>query len=277
MTDVLRDVWRTFRTWPIFVFYVVATLVVAGVVGLITFDVIDLGMTHFGQLPHRTHDVTYGMLFTTGVVGVLAQVRRPERNAAGMVMALIPVGGLLMAGILSGDVDAVVRFNPLRYAAWVTVVAVLTHPAWRAFLASFHASRINWTMLGMVGVAAVPLLALGSTNIRLQRTAADVHGFMGHYGFTASFSFTVIAVGLLASLRPDGWRLTAWVAGLLPALLGVTSMLYPDATSSLGPAWSFAAIAWGVTFVAVAVLANEEPHEAVLDARDVSSRTPTHA
>ncbi|MBI2648212.1 MAG: hypothetical protein HYW93_00960 [Thaumarchaeota archaeon] len=58
----------------------------------------------------------------------------------------------------------------------------------------------------------------------------------------------------MASLRPDGWRLTAWVAGLLPALLGLASVVFPDLSSSLGLVWGVAAIAWGVGFVAAAEL-----------------------
>jgi len=58
-------------------------------------------------------------------------------------------------------------------------------------------------------------------------------------------------VGLLASLRPDGWRLTAWVAGLLPALLGSVSLIYP-VTSSLSLPWALAAVAWGAGFVVMA-------------------------
>lgn len=270
MTHVLRDTLHSLRASPIFAFYVLATLAVGGVVGLITFDLIDLGMSHFGDPTHRTHDVTYGFLFSTGVVGVLAQLRRPEENGAGMLMALIPVTGLLLAAVLSRDVDAVVRFNPLRYAAAVTVVAALLHPAGRAFFGSFSVARVNWMMLALVGIAAVPLLAFASTNIRLQRTVADMHAFTGHYGFVAAFAFTVIAVGLLASLRPAGWKLTAWVAGLLPALLGVTSVLYQDTTSSLGLVWALAAIAWGVAFVAAAALTKDA---AAGSPRDVESRS----
>ncbi|MGH7429622.1 MAG: hypothetical protein ACREJ4_14880, partial [Candidatus Methylomirabilaceae bacterium] len=101
-------------------------------------------------------------------------------------------------------------------------------------------------------IAAVPLLAFASTNIGLQRTVTNDHAALGHYGFMAAFSFTVIGVGLLASLRPDGWRLTAWVAGLLPALLGLASLVFPDLDSSLGLVWALAAMAWGVAFVAAA-------------------------
>jgi hypothetical protein len=73
----------------------------------------------------------------------------------------------------------------------------------------------------------------------------------------AAFSFTVIGTGLLASLRPDGWWLPAWVAGLLPVLLGVASVIYPDASSSLGVVWAVAAITWGVAFVATAALTKD--------------------
>ncbi len=254
MTLALRDVLHSLRASPIFAFYVLATLVAAGVIGLITFDVNDLGMTHFGESSHRTHDLTYGLLFTTLVVGVLAQLRRPEKNVSGMVMALIPPAALLLAGVLSRDVDAVVKFNPLRYAAWVAVVAALVHPAGRAFFRSFRVSRVNWLMLALVGLVAVPLVGFASTNVRLQRTVSDMHRFMGHYGFMAAFSVSVIAVGLLASLRGDGWRLTAWVAGLLPAVLGITSILYPDAASSLDVGWALAAVTWGIVFLVAAEL-----------------------
>jgi hypothetical protein len=109
-------------------------------------------------------------------------------------------------------------------------------------------------LLALVIIAAVPLLALASTNIGLQRTVTNDHAALGHYGFMAAFSFTVIAVGFLASLRLDGWRLTAWVGGLLPALLGLASLVFADVASSLSLAWALVAIAWGVGFVVTAEL-----------------------
>ena len=252
MTLALRDTTRTLRASPILAFYTLSTLVVAGLIGLITFDVIDLGMTHFGQSAHRTHDVTYGLLFTTLVVGVLAQLWRPHRRVAGMVMALLPVGALLLAGVLANDVDAVFEFNPLRYAAALAAVAALVHPTGRTFFRSFNIARVSRPLVALVAVAAIPLLGYASTNIDRQQTVTDAHRFTGHYGFMAAFSFTVIAVGLLASLRLDGWRLPAWVAGLLPITVGMTSILYPDAASSLDTAWALAAITWGIAFAATA-------------------------
>jgi hypothetical protein len=65
----------------------------------------------------------------------------------------------------------------------------------------------------------------------------------------AALSFSVIGVGILSSLRPDGWRLTAWVAGGVPVALGVASLVYSDVDSSLALPWAIGAIAWGAVFI----------------------------
>jgi hypothetical protein len=44
----------------------------------------------------------------------------------------------------------------------------------------------------------------------------------------------------------------AWVAGALPVLLGLASLLFADVDSSLSAEWAVAAISWGVAFVALA-------------------------
>jgi hypothetical protein len=173
--------------------------------------------------------------------------------AFALLMALIPWVALLLAAVLSTDPGVILSTERLLVAV-ETVIAALLHPAERAFFRSFRLARINWVMLALVGIAAVPLFAFAATNIGLQGTVTDDHAGMGHYGFMAAFSFTVIGVGVLASLRSDGWRLTAWVAGLLPALFGASSVMFPDASSSLGSVWAVAVIAWGVAFVATAEL-----------------------
>jgi hypothetical protein len=88
----------------------------------------------------------------------------------------------------------------------------------------------------------------------------------------AALAFTVIGVGLVASLRPDGWRLTTWVAGLLPAVLGVWSLLFPDVSSSLGLGWALAAIAWGAVFVAAAERTKDVDSPTLLGSRGDLSR-----
>ncbi|MGH9184784.1 MAG: hypothetical protein ACRD0U_03040, partial [Acidimicrobiales bacterium] len=264
MQSLVRETQRWLRASPMFALYVLVTLAYAGFIGLMVaqmtwrLDVVLPGgfgqMAHGASGPHRVHDLTFALLMTTGVVGVLAQLRRPSMNVAGMMMALIPFAALALAGILAGEFEVVARRNPARAIGPIVAVAALLHPKGRSFFRSFRISRVNWVMVALVGIAAVPFLPFASTNIRLQETVRDEHFIQGHYGFMAAFSFTVIGVGLLASVRPDGWRLTAWVAGLLPALVGVWSVLFPDATSSLGLGWALAAIAWGAVLIAAAEL-----------------------
>jgi hypothetical protein len=257
MKRSLHETTQSLRAYPGFTLAVLITLGLAGLIGLMVFLMQlwpgFLGMAHGTEPSHRTHDITYGFLFTTAVVGMLAQLRRPSRNIAGMSMALIPWVGLLLGAVLSADAG-VIRSAERMLVAAGSVTAALLHPARRDFFRSFSVSRVNWVMLALVIVAVVPLLAFASTNIRLQGSVADEHAGVGHYGFMAALSFTVIGAGLLASLRPDGWRLTAWVAGLLLALVGLVSMVSSDASSSLGVVWALAAIAWGVVFLAAAEL-----------------------
>jgi hypothetical protein len=256
-TSRWRQAKRSFRASPGFSLAVLVTLGLAGLIGLMTFlmSVLGgfLGMAHFTEPQHRIHDLTYGFLFTTALVGLLAQILRPSKNVAGMLMALIPWVGLLLAAALSTE-PGVIRSAERMLVGAGTVIAAVLHPARRDLLLSLRVSRVSPVILGLIIIAAVPLLGLASTNLGLQGTATNEHVGMGHYGFMAAFSFTVIGVGLVASLRPPGWRVAAWVAGILPALLGIASVLFPDVDSSLGQAWALAAIAWGVVFIAASTL-----------------------
>jgi hypothetical protein len=281
----LREIMHSLRASPGFALALLVTLAAAGLNGLMVglmalrLDFLLPGpfaqMAHFTELHHRVHDLTFGFLFVPALVGILAQLRRPSKNVAGMLMALIPSAGLMLTLLLTFVVSN--NANVLQ-PPWVTVMAAallaaLLHPAERAFFRSFRISRVNGVMLALVITAAVPLLAFAANNIELQGNVTDDHAAAGHYGFMAAFGFTVIGVGLLAGLRPDGWRLTAWVAGILPVLLGVTSVMYPDATSSLGLFWGVASITWGVVFVAAAELTKDAKLPTLLRMRGAVSES----
>ena len=251
---------RSIRASPGFSLVVLVTLGLFGFIGVMLFmGLLGLNATvqamgHFSSLDHRIHDLTYAFLFGTAVVGLLTQLRAPSKNVAGQLMALIPWVGFVLAFALTNILINLLRppFVPIFGA--LTLLAIILHPAGRNLFSSLNVSRVNWVMLGLLIIAAVPLLIFAATNIGLQRNAIDGHAALSHYGYMVAFSFTGLGVGLLASLRPDGWRLTAWVAGVLPALLGLASVVFSDVGSSLGPVWSLAAIAWGVAFIAAAEL-----------------------
>jgi hypothetical protein len=180
---------------------------------------------------------------------MLAQLRAPAKNIAAQLMALAPFGALMLSVALT---NTLVLSPPWLLVGASTVLATMFHPAGDP-LRSFRADRVDRLMLLLVVVAAVPLLAFAWTNIGLQRAGPTEHGVLGHYGYMAAFSFTVIAVGLLSSLRPDGWRATAFVAGALPVIIGTASLLLEDVEGTFGSLWGIAAIVWGVGFVAAAL------------------------
>jgi hypothetical protein len=255
------ELMHSIRTAPVFSLVVLVTLalfaflgavIISGLLGL---NSAAQAMGHFSTLSHRIHDVTFAFVFGTAAVGLLAQLLSPSKNVAGQVMTLIPWTALVFVFPLTNYWTApgagfVIAATAIFGA--LTLNATIFHPTGRDMLRSFSVSRVDRAMLALVIVAAVPLLAFAFSNIGLQRTITNDHSNAGHYGFMAAFSFTVIGVGLLSSLRPDGWRLTAWVAGILPALLGISSLLFPGVDSSLGLPWALAAIAWGVVLVAAA-------------------------
>jgi hypothetical protein len=265
---------HSLRASPVFALVVLVTLAFFGLIGVMLFGG-QLGpeavaaMGHFSFLSHRIHDLTYSFLFGVAAVGLLAQLRTPSKNVAGQLMALIPWVSFVVAFALGNILVVLLRppFVPIFGA--LALLATILHPTWRDLFSSFSVSRVNRVMIALVIIAAVPLLAFAATNIGLQRTLINDHAAMGHYGYMVAFSFTVIGVGLLASLRPDGWWLPAWVAGLLPVLLGLASVVFPEADSSLSLAWALAAIAWGVVFVAAAELTQDAESPTLLGSRGI--------
>jgi len=243
-------------------------LLTLGLFGLVA--VVDGSEMLAAGLDHRIHDFTFSFLFATAAAGVLAQLQTPSKNVAGQLMTLIPWVALGLAFALT---NTWVPWDLVAIFGVLTLVATFLHPTGRDLFRSSSVSRVNRVMLALVIIAAVPLLAFASTNIGLQRSVSNEHAALGHYGFMAAFSFTVMGVGLLASLRPDGWWLSAWVAGLLGALFGLASVVFPDVDSSLGPIWALAAIAWGVVFVAVAELTQDAESPTLLGSWGIVSKS----
>lgn len=103
----VREAVATVRARPFFAFFVLLALVWTGVIGLMVFMMQlqpgFLRMAHFTEPHHRTHDLTYALLFATAGLGMLAQLRRPLGNVAGMSMALVPWLALVLVATVSGD------------------------------------------------------------------------------------------------------------------------------------------------------------------------------
>jgi hypothetical protein len=269
---------KTLRTSPVFALFVLVTLGLFALLGVVLVQGEVIGShSHFREYHHSVHDLTFAFLFGTAAVGMVAQLVAPLKNVAGQLMALIPWLALAVVFPLteywSAHASGFVMIATALFGA-LTLNAAIFHPAGRDLFGSFSVARAHRVMLALVAVAAVPLLAFAHANIGLQRGPADDHVDLGHYGFMSAFSFTVIGVGFLASLRPDGWRLTAWVGGLLPVLLGSASIVLPDVASSLSPVWALAAIAWGFAFVVTAEIASSRSADLLQDGRVLDGAVP---
>jgi len=236
---------------------------VGGMVVLMQFQPGFMGMAHGSEPQHRVHDLTFGLLLAVAALGLIAQLWKPSRNVAAQVMALIPWIALLLAFAMAMEP---LRFAPAPILAALTLLAAAFHPARREVWRSLGVRRASPVMVALVIVAAVPLVAGAFANISLQRTLSNDHAALGHYGFMAALSLTIVGIGLLASARPTGWRLVALVTGLLPVVLGIASLVYPDNDSSLSQIRAFAAIAWGIVFVAVSRLAGNNSRRFEWDA-----------
>jgi len=250
------------------------------------FDFIYTGDTH-----NLIHELVFTLIVGTAAVGLLSQLWKPKENSAGQLVALIAwVVMILTATITNNWIP-----QPLFIIfGGLTLLATILHPVGRNLFNWFSVTKINRILLILVIIAAVPLFMFASTNIGLQTTSGETAGFfghnppafhggtdtpsmdsggvimddeathdqehvaVGHYRNMAVLSFIVILIGVLASFRPKGWRLAAWVAGSLPILFGFASVVLPSAESSLGVAWGIAAIVWGIVFISVAEVARRK-------------------
>lgn len=247
-------------------------------------------MGHFsfritGEIDDLIHELVFSLILGTSAVGLLAQLWKPSENIAGQLMALLAWIALILTAFLTNNwvpQPLFIMFGGL------TLLATILHPKGLDLLRWFSFARLNRVLLMLTVIAAVPLIPFAVTNINFQRESGgaaslfnhtipsfhggsaatkqetpkdkpldevdheQMHGGLGHFRNFAALSFIIIGLGLLASLRPKGWRLVAWVAGFLPILLGLASVVFPHAESSLGLIWAIAAIAWGIHFVVMA-------------------------
>ena len=153
----LREMLHSLRAAPGFALALLITLAAAAFNGLAVFQpaliggVIDMSDMHFVGAQHRTHDLAFGFLFLPGVVGIFAQFRRPSKNVAGQLMAVIPSAALLPTLVLT---VVLTNNTTVLQPPWVTVmtsalIATTLHPGGRDLFRSFSDGRTSWVMLAL--------------------------------------------------------------------------------------------------------------------------------
>lgn len=205
---------------------------------------------------HRIHNLAHGI--TSGfllTVAFLAQLRAPERRIAAMQQALVAAALLIVPFVAFTLITPPTEMRTMIVAFMaIAVVAVVTpaalHPA-RAEL--LRRGRTSVPMLAFAAVAGLGAAYYAGVQLGLQLDAppGEIHAKDFHYGGAAFTALGIAALGLLAALRTDGWRVVAWSAGIGAALFGAAGIAYADALSSLGPSAGAAAILLGIAFVAL--------------------------
>ena len=231
-----------------------AALVVAFASLTINFGLIDLidGFTGYvDQARNQILDVGWGAVF--GVIlplGLLTQLRRPERRVAGIQQTAVVALALALAGAagqkwwylaLAGGV------------AGVSAVLLALHPARQTFLA--RGRHLEPMMLALAAVAAVPSLSYAWRMASAQRRdlppADAVSNGLHHWTVMAALAFLVLLLVLLAAARTSGWRIPAISASIAAGAWAISCLLAPtSAAASEGHAWAWAALVWAVVTLA---------------------------
>ena len=221
----------------------------------INFGLIDLidGYTgYIDQARNQVLDAGWGLVF--GVIlplGLLAQLRRPERRIAGIQQTAVVAVALVMAGVAG---------EAWRYGAvgagvvGVGAVLVALHPARATFLA--RGQHLDVVMLVLAAVAAVPSIGYAWRMASAQRhdlpPADAVSNGLHHWSVMTALALLVPLLVLLSALRTMGWRIPALSASIAAGGWAISCLLAPpSAAGGEGHSWAWAVFGWAVvTFTA---------------------------
>ncbi|MPZ91664.1 MAG: hypothetical protein GEU68_08565 [Actinobacteria bacterium] len=242
-----------------------------------------------GAISHRIHLVVFGWVFVLSFVGLLAHLRRPEAKVAQMYQVLIALGFIVATTII---VDRLIDPVVISFLI-LPLLLVFLHPNRGNLLRP--STNVSKTLMTLALVATIPLLVDAFVQVRIgleasrvapqiledideslsddefekefnaaARRATDsaaeaeqvVH--YGHWSAMGAFNLILIGLAWVAALRPPGWRLPAWSAGLSAVLFGVASIANPGDASAIKAYWSLFAIAWGIGFIVIAEATRRE-------------------
>lgn len=207
--------------------------------------------------PHLFHDVAFFGLIWAGFIGMLAQLYKPERRIAGLQQTLVVLAVFLatMAVLaVAGDSGILVEDGPFFLIIFdPAILAALLHPAGRELLRTWTVGKFSPALAGFAVVAAVPLALYAANQFGLH-WSGDMHAVINHYAGMLVYSTVIVALALLASLKPTGWLISLFTTAGMALVFGVASVLNPEMASSVGTMWDGAAIAWAVLFAVVGLL-----------------------
>ena len=232
-------------------------LVVALASLTVNFGLIDLvdGFTGYvDQARNQILDLGWGAVF--GVIlplGLLSQLRRPERRIAGIQQTAVVASALALAGAAGQSGWYLALAGGIAFAS---AVLLALHPARRTFLA--RGRHPEPMMLALAAVAAVPALVYAWRTASAQRRdlppADAVSNGLHHWTVMTALALLVLLLMLLAAARTSGWRIPALSASIAAGAWAISCLLAPaSAAGSEGHAWAWAALVWAIVALAAAV------------------------
>lgn len=245
---------------PVAIFNIALTLPVL-------FPVIGQIEPSMASNPHLLHDVAFFGVIWAGLIGMISQLYKPARRVAGLQQTLVILTAFVVGIVFMGSTVDAGLYADLPFFAIIfgpAVVAALLHPAGRKLLRTRTTGKFSPVLAGLVVVATIPLIAYMAEQFALQGTG-DMHATVNHYAGMVVYSGVLVALGLLTSLKPTGWRIPLLTAASMALLLGVASVVLPEMTSSVGATWGGAAIVWAVLFAVVGLMSgrSEEAEQTV--------------
>jgi hypothetical protein len=227
-----------------------ATVSVASTAFLtVNFGLIDLADGFFGYVDdarNQVLDAGWGAVFGIVVpVGLLAQLRRPERRIAGVQQVVLAAVALAVAAAAGAAWGYFVLAGVLALVCGVVLAA---HPSRELFVRPGVRSH---PLLALAGAAVVvPALVYAermtsASRRHLPPADAETNG-LAHWPVMGALALLVVALPFLAATGTRGWRIPYGSAMLAALAWGVSCALAPAAAGSEGAGWAWAAIGWSV-------------------------------
>jgi hypothetical protein len=193
-------------------------------------------------------DLGYGALY--GIIltlGVLVQLRAPERKIAAMQQTVLVIPALVLGSALARDSQDLI---PALILTATLGILLALHPARKEFFRL--GGSVSPALLGLAAAGGIPLVAYA---LHMGAEAQELTGPPHHVqrlSTMAALAIAILLIGLLAGLGTRGWRIPAWSAGSAVLVFGLASMAFPDHPGAEGRWWGALAVAGGVLFIVVA-------------------------
>jgi hypothetical protein len=245
-------------------------------VGFGAVDLLSPWILHEGT---QVSDVGYGTLAGLVIpIGLLTQMRRPERHVAGLQQVALAALAYLIAGAITGQRPLVLT-GALVAAAATTVAAL--RPDRRGLLR--RPQRPSLPLLALTVAAAAPGSQYALHMAFNQRDGvlpADAHLGLGHWAALSAAALAALLAALLASFRTPGFAISGFTAAAAVFVWGITCLLYPDSAGALGPTWAGLAVGWALAFAAATLHTSRTPphprnHSQQRDAFPVKPSAPS--